>query len=295
MTQYLPADRPVLRFAPSPNGPLHLGHALSALTGFGMARRLGGRFLVRMEDIDHTRVRPEYVAGILDDLAWLGLTWEEPVLFQSAHLADYKNAAARLHAMGLVYPCFATRSEILDSADPSRLDPDGALLYPGLWRARAKPDVDNRLATGEPHAMRLDMTRAVALAAERLAGAPLAFTEIDCDGTQRRVTCEPQRWGDVVILRKETPSSYLIAVVVDDARQGITHVTRGMDLFQATDVQRLLQVLLGLPEPRYHHHRLIKDAGGQKLSKSMGAQSLASLRRAGASPADIRRMVGLTS
>ena len=283
--------RPVLRFAPSPNGLLHLGHALSALVGFEMARTLAGRFLVRIEDIDHTRVRPEYVEAIFQDLAWLGLTWEQPVLFQSAHLDDYKAAAQQLTHLGLTYPCFASRAEIIANGDGAKVDPDGALLYPGLWRGRAADEVNARISRAEPFALRLDMARALELARKKLGGAPLTFTELS--GTMpRSVTCAPERWGDVVLLRKETPSSYLVAVVVDDARQGITHVTRGMDLFAATDVQRLLHVLLDLPQPIYQHHRLITDASGAKLSKSTGAQSLKALRDAGATPADIRRLAG---
>lgn len=285
--------QPILRFAPSPNGLLHPGHALSAITGYEMAQRLGGRFLLRIEDIDLTRVRPYYVQAIFEYLRWLGLTWEEPVLFQSQHLADYKAAADKLATMGLVYPCFATRAEILAAAEPARTDPDGGLVYPGLWRGRKAREVEERIARGEPHALRLDMARALTLAGKKLGGAPLTFTEMAADGSTRTVPCEPERWGDVVILRKETPSSYLIAVVVDDARQGVTHVTRGMDLFAATQVQRLIQVLLDLPEPLYHHHRLISDEAGLKLSKSTGAQSLATLRENGLTPADIRRLIGL--
>jgi len=285
--------QPILRFAPSPNGLLHLGHALSAITGYEMAQRLGGRFLLRIEDIDLTRVRPYYVQAIFEYLRWLGVTWEEPVLFQSQHLADYKAAADKLAAMGLVYPCFATRAEVLAAAEPPRTDPDGGLVYPGLWRGRSACEVEEQIARGEPYAVRLDMVRALAMARDKLGCAPLTFTEISADGNARTVRCEPERWGDVVILRKETPSSYLIAVVVDDARQGVTHVTRGMDLFAATQVQRLVQVLLDLPEPVYHHHRLITDEAGLKLSKSTGAQSLAALRENGLTPADILRLIGL--
>ncbi len=283
--------QPVLRFAPSPNGALHLGHALSALTGFELARRLGGRFLVRIEDIDRARVKPEYVAGVFEDLAWLGIAWEQPVLFQSEHLAGYRQAAARLSAMGLLYPCFASRKEIIAAADPARVDPEGALVYPGLWRGRPEADIERELAKGEPYAMRLDMERALAVARKMIGGAPITFTEIDAAGRRRIVVCDPQRWGDVVVLRKETPSSYLISVVVDDARQGVTHVTRGMDLFAATDAQRVLQILLDLPAPLYHHHRLIVDPMGQKLSKSTGAQSLASLRAAGLSAQEVLQRI----
>lgn len=291
LTRLQETAQPVLRFAPSPNGALHLGHALSALTGFEMARRLGGRFLVRIEDIDRARVRPEYITGIFEDLAWLGITFEQPVLFQSHHLAAYKQAAARLDGMGLLYPCFASRKEIIAAADPARLDPEGALVYPGIWRGRPQADVERELARGEAFAMRLDMERAVALARKKIGG-PITFTEIDGAGRSRIVVCDPQRWGDVVVLRKETPSSYLISVVVDDARQGITHVTRGMDLFAATDAQRVLQIILDLPAPLYHHHRLIVDNAGLKLSKSTGAQSLASIRAAGVTAAQVLRRIG---
>ncbi|MEQ1718988.1 MAG: tRNA glutamyl-Q(34) synthetase GluQRS [Hyphomicrobium sp.] len=286
---------PVLRFAPSPNGPLHLGHAFSAITGYEMAQRLGGMFLVRIEDIDMVRARPELIAAIFDDLTWLGLRWELPVLHQSRHLADYRAAADRLQALGLLYPCFATRKDIVAAASHTLLDPEGALVYPGIWRARDGHAVVERMGLGEPFALRLDMGRAIGMAKQKLQGRPLAFTEMDNGGRMRTVVCAPERWGDVIILRKETPSSYLIAVVVDDARQGVTHVTRGMDLYPATDAQRLLQVLLDLPEPIYHHHRLIADAGGLKLSKSKGAQSLAEMRAAGATPGDIRRMAGLSA
>lgn len=285
-------SRAVLRFAPSPNGLLHLGHALSALTGFHMARALGGRFLVRVEDIDQTRARPEFVAALFEDLRWLGLVWEEPVLFQSQHLADYQAAADRLTALGVTYPCFATRTQIAQAADAGARDPDGAVLYPGLWRGRSRDEVAERRAAGEPFALRLDMEAALDLARAKLKGAPLRFVEVDAKGDARSIACAPQRWGDVVLLRKETPSSYLLAVVVDDVRQGITRVTRGMDLFAATDTQRLLHVLLDLPEPEYHHHRLIMDTSGAKLSKSTGAPSLASLRQSGVTPDDVRRMIG---
>ncbi|MGL4397109.1 MAG: tRNA glutamyl-Q(34) synthetase GluQRS [Hyphomicrobium sp.] len=283
---------PVFRFAPSPNGRLHLGHALSALTGFDAARRSRGRFLVRIEDIDSTRARPELVSAIFDDLAWLGLRWEEPVLHQSQHLAAYKAAAERLHTRGLVYPCFASRSDIV-AADTGARDPEGAVVYPGNWRGRDRADVADAHANGQKAALRLDMAKALEAFRRERPDDELAFTEIDADGTQHRVIAHPQRWGDVVLLRKDVPASYLLAVVVDDARQGITHVTRGRDLYAATDVQRLLQELLGLPEPLYAHHRLILDDDGRKLSKSRGSTSLSDLRAAGATPADIRRMVGL--
>ena len=284
---------PVLRFAPSPNGPLHLGHALSALTGFDLARRLGGRFLVRIEDIDVTRCREEHVAGIFADLAWLGVAWEEPVLRQSQHFPTYVRAAERLEAQRLLYPCFASRSEIEAAAMPGALDPDGAPLYPGLHKRLPRDEIEMRLEGGERFALRIDMEKALAAARQRLGGAPLTFSELDDDGRPQVLPAQPELWGDAVILRKDVPASYHLAVVVDDARQGVTHVTRGRDLFQATGVHRLLQVLLGLPEPTYRHHRLLTDADGRKLSKSGGDTGLAALRAGGAAPADIRRMVGL--
>lgn len=284
--------RPVLRFAPSPNGPLHLGHALSALTGFDMAGRLGARFLVRIEDIDIARCREEHVAGILEDLAWLGIAWEEPVLRQSQHFAVYSGAAQRLEARGLLYPCFATRSEILEAQSGS-LDPEGAPLYPGLHKGLAQAEIEERIEKGEPYALRLHMDRALEAATRKLGGRPLTFTELDERGMPTLIEARPERWGDTVILRKDVPASYHLAVVVDDARQGITHVVRGRDLFTATDLQRLLQVLFGLPEPVYHHHRLITDAEGRKLAKSARDTALASLKAAGISARDIRVKVGL--
>jgi glutamyl-Q tRNA(Asp) synthetase len=284
---------PVLRFAPSPNGALHLGHALSALSGQAWARRLGGRHLLRIEDIDPVRSTPANIAGIYRDLAWLGVTWEEPVRCQSQHLNDYKAAAARLEKLGLLYPCFASRQEIsaANAAAGGRRDPDGAPLYVGFSRLSAS-EAAARRGAGEPCVMRLDMARALAMAGERPGSAPLTFLELADDGSSRRVECDPGRWGDVVVQRKDVPTSYHLSVVVDDAVQGITHVTRGRDLLAATDIHRLLQVLLDLPEPVYSHHRLIVDKDGRKLSKSARDTSLAQLRAAGADPQDIRLLIG---
>ena len=288
-------SRPVLRFAPSPNGPLHLGHALSALMGLAWARRLGGRFLVRIEDIDPERSSEVHVEGIFRDLAWLGVPWEEPVLRQSQHMARYEAAAAQLAYLDVLYPCFASRREIAEAcaATGAARDPDGAPLYPGLHRDMASEEIVARRRRGEPFVMRLDMTRALALAEKRLGGAPLQFTELDEEGGQQVIPCDPRRWGDVVIQRKDVPTSYHLSVVVDDAAQGITHVTRGQDLFAATDIHRLLQVLLDLPVPLYAHHRLIVDESGRKLAKSARDTSLAELRAGRATPADIRRLAGL--
>jgi glutamyl-Q tRNA(Asp) synthetase len=286
------SDRPVFRFAPSPNGELHLGHALSALVGYEQARAAGGRFLLRIEDIDAARTRPEFVAGIFADLGWLGLEWEEPVLFQSTRMPAYRAAAQRLEAMGLLYPCFATRAEIEAAAGIGERDPDGAPLYPGLWKSRPQHDIDDALASGRPGAWRIDMAAALRAPAAILRGRPLAFVELGPGGAPERVAARPERWGDAVIVRKDVATSYHLAVVVDDAWQGVTHVTRGRDLYAATDLHRLLQVLLGLPEPVYHHHRLIEDGDGRKLSKSARDTSLRSLREQGVGAEGIRRRVG---
>lgn len=275
----------VLRFAPSPNGHLHLGHALSAIVGYRLSHALGGRFLIRIEDIDQERTREAYISAIFEDLHWLGLTWEPDILRQSHEEASYRNAAARLENLGLLYPCFATRSEIAAAASaggraPLR-DPDGAIVYPGLHRDLPREEIERRLADGERPAMRIRMDTAVELVRERLQDQPLTFTEMAARDEQRTIEAQPQRWGDAIIQRKDFPASYHLAVVVDDARQDITHVTRGRDLFASTDIHRLLQVLLDLPEPVYHHHRLLRDDNGDKLSKIAGSQSLRDLRNAG--------------
>jgi glutamyl-Q tRNA(Asp) synthetase len=280
------SDRPVFRFAPSPNGELHLGHAFSALVTHDMARAHGGRFLLRIEDIDRDRCRQ-----LRDDLAWLGLEWEEPVRRQSAHFDAYAEALARLDAMGLLYPCFATRREIAEAVAakgaPHPVDPEGAPLYPGLCKGLSDDEAAARKARGEPFALRLDMETALRRARE-IHPDPLKFTEQEAAGETCTVTADPARWGDVIVARKEVPTSYHLSVVVDDAVQGITHVTRGMDLYAATDLHRLLQVLLALPEPTYHHHALVVDTEGRKLSKSDRDTSLASLRARGFSRGDIR-------
>lgn len=286
-------DRPVFRFAPSPNGELHLGHALSALDGYEQARAAGGRFLLRIEDIDIARTRPEFVAGIFADLRWLGLEWEELVLFQSQRRDAYHAAAAHLEDLGLLYPCFATRSQIEAAVKDGASDPDGAPLYPGLWKERTVHEIDRERAAGASAALRIDMAAALKLVTEKLRGAPLTFVEMAEDGTRQTVEAHPERWGDAVIVRKDVPTSYHLAVVVDDAWQGVTHVTRGRDLYAATDLHRLLQVLLGLPEPIYRHHRLIVDETGRKLAKSAGDTSLRSLRERGVSIVEVRRILGL--
>ena len=282
---------PVFRFAPSPNGYLHLGHALAALTDFEMARALSGRFLLRIEDIDATRCRPEFEQAIYDDLAWLGIAWEEPVRRQSEHLASYRDALEKL--ADLVYPSFESRAEIArlvterDAKGHWPRDPDGAPLYPGNAKRFSAAERGARMAN-EPYALRLDMNAAVARTGV------LTWVEIDAASQEHEtVMAHPEVWGDVVLARKEVPTSYHLSVVVDDALQGVTHVVRGQDLQPATSVHRLLQALLGLHAPAYHHHRLILDEDGRKLSKSTRATALRELRNQGLTPDDIRRRVGL--
>jgi glutamyl-Q tRNA(Asp) synthetase len=286
---------PVFRFAPSPNGHLHLGHAYSALLNFDRARATGGRSLLRIEDIDATRCRAEFETAIYEDLAWLGIVWETPVRRQSAHFDGYRAALDTLTAQGLTYPSFESRAEIArlvaqrEARGPWPRDPDGAPLYPGTAKSLPADERARLIASGAPYALRLDM----AAARRRVAG--LAWTELGegPDGACGSIPAAPQAWGDVILARKETPTSYHLSVVVDDALQDVSEVVRGQDLFHATSVHRLLQVLLGLPEPAYRHHRLIRDAAGEKLSKSTRATGLRDLRAAGAGAADIRRLVGL--
>jgi len=255
----------VTRFAPSPTGRLHLGHAYSALIAHDFARERGGTFLLRIEDIDPTRTRAEFADGIFADLIWLGLEWDAEVLYQSERLDLYAEALERLKVAGLLYPCFCTRADIAASASAPQ-GPDGP-LYPGTCRGLADPDLSR------PHAWRLDVARAAAGAG------PLYWM----DG-ETEVQAEPERFGDVVLARKDAPASYHLAVTIDDAAQGVTDVVRGRDLYAATDVHRLLQALLGLPTPDYHHHDLLTDAAGNRLAKRHDAPTLADLRAAGADP-----------
>jgi glutamyl-Q tRNA(Asp) synthetase len=273
------------RFAPSPTGLLHLGHAYSALTAFDRARRDGGRFLLRIEDIDTTRCREPFVTAILDDLAWLGLDWEQPVRRQSQHFDDYQAALDRLTGLGLIYPCFCTRKDIEAEMARSGHAPHGqeGPLYPGTCRHLDPAQRTERMAAGRPFALRLDVAQAQAITG------PLYWQ----DEFAGRVEARPGLFGDVVLARKDTPTSYHLAVTVDDALQGVTLVTRGMDLFDATHVHRLLQALLGLPVPDYSHHRLLTDASGRRFAKRDKALTLRALREAGNSPRDIRTMVGL--
>ncbi|MBL9132906.1 MAG: tRNA glutamyl-Q(34) synthetase GluQRS [Verrucomicrobiaceae bacterium] len=269
----------VTRFAPSPTGWLHLGHAFAALFAHEAAGA-GGRFLIRLEDIDGTRTRPEYEAAIFEDLAWLGLSWEMPVRRQSDHFDDYRAALARLDAQGLLYPCFCTRREIQEEiarAGNAPQGPDGP-LYPGTCRHFDAEERARRIAGGAAYALRLDVAKAL-----QRVNKPLAFIE----NARDEITADPTIFGDVVLARKDTPASYHLAVVVDDALQGITLVTRGEDLLPATHLHLLLQELLGLPVPRWHHHRLITDESGRRLAKRDDARSLRSLREAGWTPARV--------
>ncbi|MCW3474175.1 tRNA glutamyl-Q(34) synthetase GluQRS [Limobrevibacterium gyesilva] len=278
---------PTTRFAPSPTGYLHLGHAHAALTAWRRARAEGGRFLLRLEDIDPGRCRPEFAAAILEDLAWLGLDWDGPVRVQSAHLPDYQAALDRLAARGLLYPCFCTRADIQREVARSACaphSPDGGPLYPGTCRALSPAERADRLAAGVPHALRLDMARALAQAG------PLSFEE-EGEGT---IACDPARFGDAVLARKDAPASYHLCVTHDDALQGVTLVTRGIDLKPATHLHRLLQALMGWPAPRYAHHGLLTDASGRRLAKRDNAATLRDLRAQGCTPAEARARAGVT-
>jgi glutamyl-Q tRNA(Asp) synthetase len=282
---------PVFRFAPSPNGFLHLGHALSALLNFDLAQAARGRLLLRIEDIDTTRCRPEFEAAILDDLAWLGVRWDGDVRRQSEHGEDYQRVINRLQAEDLLYPSFETRSDIarlsaLDHAGaPWPRDPDGTPLAPSRRQPWPLPAPSPR--PGRARALRLDMEQAIARTGV------LTFSETGAGpgGESGTILATPQVWGDVVLSRKHFPASYHVAVVLDDALQGVTHVVRGRDLFSATSIHRLLQALLGLHVPTYHHHRLLLDAAGRKLSKSTRATALRVLRAQGVTPDDIRRLI----
>ncbi len=273
----------VTRFAPSPTGYLHLGHAHAALFA-RLAAGADGRFILRIEDIDHTRCRPEYTQAIFDDLAWLGLKWERPVRRQSEHMAEYRAALEKLRGRGLIYPCFCTRAEIkaeIARSGEAPQGPDGP-VYPGACRDLGAQIRRQRVAAGQPFALRLDAARAVA----ETRG--LEWTDRD-RGT---IEAAPLKFGDVVLARKELPTSYHLAVALDDAAQGITLVTRGEDLFEATHIHRLLQALLGLPTPDYRHHRLIRDAEGNRLAKRDQAPTLRALRGAGKTPEEVRAMAG---
>ena len=275
----------VTRFAPSPTGLLHLGHAYSALFAFECAKNHHGRFLLRIEDIDFTRCRPDAEDGIFEDLAWLGIEWETPVRRQSEHLADYVTAADQLRNRDLLYPCFCTRKDILREIEAAGGAPHGleAALYPGLCRNLSEDERQSRMANGESFAMRLDLGRALADA-----GNDLTWFDLQ-RGLQR---AQPNLLGDVVLVRKDIGCSYHLAVVIDDALQGVTRITRGEDLFEATHIQRVLQKLLGLPSAEYEHHRLICDANGRRLAKRDEAETIRSVRHRGVSSRDLRTQLG---
>lgn len=275
----------VTRFAPSPTGGLHLGHAASALFAYEKAKAAGGQFLLRIEDIDPVRCKPAFIQGIYDDLAWLGLDWPKPVRLQSEHMDDYAKALQLLREKELLYPCFCTRKEVTEEAQASGHAPHGpdGVLYAGTCRHLSNDQRAELAATRTP-VWRLDMQKAI-----REVG-PLRWR----DEGQGEIIAKPEDFGDVVLARKDVPTSYHLSVVVDDALQGVTLVTRGEDLFRTTDIHRLLQALLGLPAPTYHHHPLLKNAEGKRLAKRDLCATLRSLREAGMMPSQIYTMVGFS-
>jgi glutamyl-Q tRNA(Asp) synthetase len=268
----------VTRFAPSPTGYLHLGHAFSALFAWRRAREAGGRFLLRLEDIDPSRCRPEFAAAILEDLAWLGLDWDDEVRVQSQHLAEYRGVLVALAGRGLLYPCFCSRADIQQSAAAPHT-PDGAPHYPGTCRALSLDQREARIAGGERFALRLHMQRAVA--------ATIPALSYD-EAAEGAIRCYPEHFGDVVLARKDAPASYHLCVTHDDASQGVTLVTRGADLRPATHLHRLLQALMDWPVPAYAHHPLLTDASGRRFAKRDRATTLRGLRAQGRSPAEVR-------
>ena len=295
MTEDSVSAAPCLRFAPSPTGPLHLGHAFSAITAHGRAHAQGGRFLIRIEDIDQSRARPEWEAQIYDDLEWLGLDWERPVMRQSDRLPAYRAALARLWDAGLLYHCTCRRRDIQAAISAPQEGaplhgPDG-LIYPGTCRVSGRPAAGDPLP--EDAVLRLDMARAL----DGLEAVEFHENGAGPDGETGHIRLDPRQvlkaTGDIVLARRDMGTSYHLAVVLDDAAQGVTEVTRGADLFEATQIHAVLQRVLGLPTPRYHHHRLIRDDAGKRLAKRDDARAIATYRAAGASPYDIRRMVGL--
>ncbi|MEK9672523.1 MAG: tRNA glutamyl-Q(34) synthetase GluQRS [Rhodospirillaceae bacterium] len=280
---------PVTRFAPSPTGHLHLGHAYSAWFAWAEAAKSGGRFLLRIEDIDQGRCRPEFEDAVYEDLAWLGLTWETPVRRQSDHPDDYTRALVRLTLKDLVYPCFCTRKDIQTEIEAAGRAPHGipagpdGPVYPGICRGLSIDDIEDRKKTGNAFAFRLKTTEAIAKAG------PLEWTDAD-RGPQ---TAAPDMFGDIVLARKDTPTSYHLSVTVDDHIQGVTRVTRGDDLFEATHIHRLLQALLGLKTPEYRHHPLKTDADGNRFAKRDKSLTIRALREDGKSPADVWGMAGV--
>jgi glutamyl-Q tRNA(Asp) synthetase len=277
---------PVTRFAPSPTGHLHLGHAHSALAAWRRARAAGGRFLLRLEDIDRSRCRPEFTAAILEDLAWLGLDWDGAPRVQSEHFGEYRAVLGALEGRGLLYPCFCTRAEIQRELAASAAAPHGpeGPVYPGTCRRLTAAERATRIGAGAEFALRLDMRAALAAAP-----GPLSFH----DETAGHVAADPAAFGDIVLARKDTPASYHLCVTHDDALQGVNLVVRGTDLLPATHVHVLLQALMGWPTPAYAHHALLTDASGRRLAKRDRAATLRDLRAAGHSPAEVRAMAGL--
>jgi len=275
----------VTRFAPSPTGLLHPGHAFSALAACQLARKNGGRFLLRIEDIDFTRCRPEYEQQLLDDLEWLGLEWEQPIRRQSEHLSDFAQLADDLERRGVLYPCFCTRKDILNEIARAGAAPHGkeGPIYPGTCRELSRDERLARISRGDSHALRIDLQRAM-----ELGGPGLMWTDLD-RGPQ---TARPELLGDAVLVRKDIGTSYHLAVTLDDALQGITHVVRGMDLFESTHLHRVIQALAGFPVPRYLHHELIRDARGKRLAKRDESVTLKSLRESGKTPSTVRRDLG---
>lgn len=280
-----------VRFAPSPNGYLHLGHAYSALMNDRFARETGGRMLLRLENIDTIRCRPEFERSLYEDLAWLGVAWEQPAWRQSDHFADYADALDRLERRGLVYPCFCSRGDIMAAVSGKTswpVDPDGTPLYPGTCKCMSPSTRARRLANGERASYRLDMERAMAVIGDHL-----TWSEFRGGSRRFEERCAPSVWGDAVLARKDIATSYHIAVVVDDAAQGVTDVIRGEDLYMATNLHRVLQVLLDLPTPNYHHHALLRDGAGQKLSKTLRAKALRTFRQEGHSAKAIHARIGV--
>ncbi|MEP3247859.1 MAG: tRNA glutamyl-Q(34) synthetase GluQRS [Sneathiella sp.] len=276
----------VTRFAPSPTGYLHMGHAYSASLAFKKAKESGGHFLLRIEDIDTTRCRPDFESAIYEDLAWLGLEWEKPVRRQSEHMEDYAALLERLHERELVYPCFCSRKEIAAEIAASKSAPHGpdGPLYPGTCRYLSEKEKQARFSASEPYALRLDMARALQL----VPAAQLTFNELE----KGLIQCDPARFGDVVLARKETPTSYHLAVTLDDALQGVNLVVRGQDLFEATYVQRLLQALFDLPTPDYLHHGLVSDVKGKRLAKRDKDATIRAMRENGYSSQEVRKLTG---
>ena len=289
----------VTRFAPSPNGWLHLGHAYSALMAAKAAQHAGGTFLLRIEDIDIGRARPHFVEGIYQDLEWLGLDWPEPVMMQSARFEVYENALAALRARELVYPCWATRGDILAAIENKKdwpRDPDGAPLYPGLYRDLPESQRKQLMWEGKPYCWRLDMAKALSLVSEKLSykerhGQLETQPDTQPDTQPKTVSLDPSLFGDVVLARKDVPTSYHLAVVLDDAAQGVSQVTRGQDLQAATAIHVLLQKLLDLPQPDYLHHPLVRDVTGRRLSKQAGDNGFRNLRQEGMSASDVMALL----